>query len=52
MAQEIDAGELAMMHEMEEEASSGGASRKRKFSDAFPRKWFEDHELDLELSRR
>ena len=69
MAENIDAGEQA-----EEQAASGGVSRKRKFSEAFPwadqvvfekeeregmrrlsdasRKWFEDHELDLELLRR
>ncbi|KAG6995838.1 lysophospholipase 2 [Physcia stellaris] len=68
MAENIDAGEKM------EKAASGGVSRKRKHSEAFPRpvevvfeeeemegmrrlsdasrKWFEDHELDLELLRR
>ena len=74
MAEEIDVGESAVIIEMEEEVGSGGAARKRRFSEAFPRadevvfeeeerdgmrrlsdasrKWFEDHELDLELLRR
>ena len=69
MAREVDAGE-----QVEEGVSSGMVSRKRRFSEAFPRpvevlfeeeemegmrrlsdasrKWFEDHELDLELLRR